>query len=166
MNLLFAQWIFTIAATLPAGTDLQFPAMAAQRLAPPTITEQILHDDVWVPGTICQSGDPTCVPSPGGFTGGNRYQHFCLAPGVYVAIFRLGLMPGPATTGRIWLHGPGGVTHLLAYRSAPDEWPTWSTSTAIAADLDGCWSLRYDGLGAVTVNPDPATTRLTIHRAG
>lgn len=166
MNLLFAKWIFTIAATLTPGTDQPWPVMAAQRLAPPAITEQILRDDVWVPGTICQSGDPNCVPTAGGFTGGNRYQHFCVEPGVYQVNFRLGLMPGPAATGRVWLHGPDGTVHLLAYQSAPDTWPTYSTSAAIAADSAGCWTLRYDGWGAATVNPDPRVTLLTIHRAG
>lgn len=165
--MIFGHWIFTLAATLAPGTGLDWPVMAAQRLAPPAIHETIVWEDVWTPGTVCATGDPACVPTPGGFTGGRGWQSICVQPGVYVVHFRLGLQPGPAAGGHVWLHGPGGqVVHLTDYRASPDAWPLRSTSAALAADTASCWSLRYEGWGTATINPDPRVTLLTVHRAG
>lgn len=164
MNLFFAYWILAAAATLGAGENQPFPAMVGWRTAPPAITDASAAVEVVVgEGQPCP-GDPNCFIPP---TREIRLQQsFCVQPGVYQVHLRLGLMPGPAGGGRIWLHGPDGILHLLNYQAAPDAWPTYSTSTAIAADSAGCWTLRFDGWGAATVNPDPRVTRITIHRAG
>lgn len=168
MPLIFAKWIITSAITLTAGTGIEWPQMAAQQLAPPAITEQVVIEDIWTPGTICPSGDPTCVPSPGGFTAGSRSQLYCVERGVWTVNFRMGTRPGPVGTngyGRVWLSGPEAI-HLLEFAGSQTAWPTYATTVTVATEGQACWRLVYDLWGTVVINEDPRVTRLTIHRAG
>lgn len=168
MDLIFAHWIFTAAATLAAGTGLDWPIMAAQRLAPPAITETIVIEDVWTPGTICATGQAGCVPTPGGFTGGSRTQAICMDRGVWTVTLRLGIRPSPVGTtgyGHVWLSGPETI-HLTAFAASPTAWPLYATTVTVATESRACWRLVYDLWGSAAVNEDQRVTRLTVHRAG
>ena len=172
MNLLFAKWIFTVSLQLVAGTGLEWPAMHAAQLAPPDINEMIAIEDIWTPGTVCppvrQGTVSDCVPTEGGFTGGARHQIFCVQPGVYVVNLSLGMRAQlplhGAASGRVWINAPGERILLMHLLAEPGAMSHQSGSAAIATETGMCLALTYDASGAAWI--DPATTRLTIHRAG
>lgn len=169
MNLLFAKWIFLASLQLPAGVGLELPRMHLAQPSDGAITELIAIEDVWTPGTICKPTDTACVPTDGGFTGGAVHQSFCVDRGVYVVTMSLGIqpqkLPDGEAAGKLWLAGPGDERILLMqFFAAPALDSFQSGSAVVRAEAFTCFGLRYDLSGPATVNP--ATTRLTIHRAG
>ena len=168
MDLIVAKWILTASLQLLAGTGLEWPAMHAVQLAPPTIGQMIAIEDIWVPGVVCKPTDTACVPTPGGFTGGAVHQSFCVERGGDVVNLRLGMKPAGMWTagGRVWLGAREGPQLLLEWANDPAG-PTYQTGSAVVrAESLTCFGLSYDASGSAMVDPDPRVTGLTIRRAG
>lgn len=156
---MFAKFLFlATTAFLPLGNDLAWP-----------LYSPVVQDGAFV---ISYSPPPPTGDSP---PQPRPVQYVCVqAPGVYVLGFHLGVKPltgGILAVGEVMAHAPGGEEVVLAhFRVTPLAGAVMSSSTAISMPQAGCMTLTYTLAGygrngGVTLETDPAVTRLTVHRA-
>ncbi|MBK8916344.1 MAG: hypothetical protein IPM64_17405 [Phycisphaerales bacterium] len=154
MTLIFARWIFSLAAALGPGVNLPWPAMAPTRLD--GISEQVSVEDTF---------------DALGILSAREIRHFCvLEAGVYQVTAHVGLMPLPAgapdVNGQVWLRGPDGGVLLTRLFAAAGHWSVQGATHVLVAQQPACYRLAYDLTGPAVVNPDVRASYVTMHRIG
>ena len=157
---ILAKWFFTATAFLNPGTDAQWPGMLAERNDG---VQEVLMTSV-VSGTPCPA--PGCTPV--------RLRWFCMPPGVYSLVARVGLAPledAEDFTGSLWLRGGGtgpesGSLLIMDLKPRPGAWTNDGAAHVFVASAPGmaCYQLLYNASSRVAINPDRRVTYLAIHR--
>ncbi len=173
MTPILAKWIFTFAATLTPGTDAQWPAMQAERIdGVQEITMVTMLSVLPIPCPGDFGPAPACLPTlPSALP--VRVRYFCVPPGVYSLVARVGLAPTEPGAedfrGALWLKGGGtgpddGALLVAEMAGKADAWTTHGAAHVLIASAPGmaCYQLLYSGTGRATVNPDRRVSYLAI----